>query len=231
MRRVAIVVSATGLAVLGYLIVDAAEQGSPLEPGPGWTTLFDGTSLDKWEICTSSGHGNTQNWKVVGGAIEGSQDKPGNGGVILSKGSFGDFLLELDINPDWGLDSGIFLRSTDDGRCYQVMVDYYEGGNVGGIYGEGIGGFGAAARDWAQYYNRGEWNRVLVLITGNPPQIDVWLNGHHVSEWRDDGAVKLDATGRIGLQVHAGDRYFGKTTRFRNIRIRELGSRAKAEGQ
>ena len=45
------------------------------------------------------------------------------------------------MKNDFGLDSGLFLRSTEDGKAYQAMIDYYEGGNLMGIYGEGIGGF------------------------------------------------------------------------------------------
>jgi len=45
------------------------------------------------------------------------------------------------MNNDFGPDSGLFLRSTEDGKAYQAMIDYHKGGNVMGVYGEGIGGF------------------------------------------------------------------------------------------
>lgn len=142
-------------------------------------------------------------------------------GIILTDRDYGDFILEIEVNPDWGLDSGIFLRSTEDGKRYRIMVDYYEGGNIGGVYGEGIGGFNIRQEDYAKYCRKGEWNQWVIAVTGNAPAIDVWLNGQHTSSWKGDNAELLPAAGRIGLQVHAGDRYFGKKTRFRNIRIRE----------
>ena len=36
-------------------------------------------------------------------------------------------------------DSGLFLRSTEDGKAWQAMIDYHSGGNLMGIYGEGLG--------------------------------------------------------------------------------------------
>jgi len=38
------------------------------------------------------------------------------------------------------MDSGFFLRSTERGECYQIMVDYYENGDVGEIYRERLDG-------------------------------------------------------------------------------------------
>ena len=42
-------------------------------------------------------------------------------------------------DPDYllvGCDGGLFLRSNEKGQAYQVMLDYLEGGSVGGVYGE-----------------------------------------------------------------------------------------------
>ncbi|MCL4218044.1 MAG: DUF1080 domain-containing protein [Candidatus Hydrogenedentes bacterium] len=224
MKRI-IVLSVLGVAALvaavqGVVAVNGAEEAASTDRG--WVTLFDGANLDNWHISETSHHGNTQAWIVQDGAITGAQDKPGNGGIILTNDTFGDFLLELQLNPDWDLDSGIFLRSTEEGKCYQVMVDAYDSGHIGGVYGEGIGGFIYRPEEWKDHLNKGEWNDVQILVRGNPPSIDTWLNGHHLTEWHDDGEVKLDPTGHIGLQVHAGDGHFGKTTRFRNIRVLPL---------
>lgn len=186
-----------------------------------WTSLTPGEDLAGWRISDSNGHGDTRAWTVSNGTLTGAQDREGNGGILLTEATFGDFVLELELNPDWGLDSGLFLRSTPSGQCYQIMIDYYEGGNIGGIYGEGTGGFHAGASDWEKHYKKDDWNTMLTLVEGNPPHIDVWLNGHHVMSWKGKERL-LDDAGHIALQVHAGDRYFGKEARFRNIRIRAL---------
>ena len=48
----------------------------------------------------------------------------------------GDFEIVLEMNNDFGPDSGLFLRSDEQGTCYQAMIDYHGGGNLMGIYGE-----------------------------------------------------------------------------------------------
>ena len=53
----------------------------------------------------------------------------------------------IEMKPDWGVCSGLFLRSNNRGQCYQMMVDYHDRGNVGHIYGEGTGGFNTRTFD------------------------------------------------------------------------------------
>ncbi len=57
------------------------------------------------------------------------------------------------------------------------MIDYLEGGSVGGLYGEGIGGKAFAVdKDWAKHWKKGEWNALRARIEGDVPRIRVWLN-------------------------------------------------------
>jgi hypothetical protein len=110
----------------------------------GWIPLFDGKTLDGWHKNPERiGHGTGGRWEVKDGAIVGEQDPPGsgNGGILLTDRKFGDFELTIDMKPDFGPDSGLFVRANDRGQCFQMMVDYHDAGNVGHIYGEGVGGF------------------------------------------------------------------------------------------
>ena len=67
-----------------------------------------------------------------------------------------------------------------------------------------------------------DWNEVRARVIGNPPRIDVWINGTKISEFQDT-EKRLPDYGRIGIQVHGGQSWpVGKKTRFRNIRIQEL---------
>jgi hypothetical protein len=109
-------------------------------------SLFDGETLNGWHVNPEKiWHGTGGRWTVEEGAIVGEQDPPGsgNGGILLTDRTFGDFELLLEIKPDWGVDSGLFLRGTNQGQSIQMMIDYLEGGIVGHLYGENIGGFGA----------------------------------------------------------------------------------------
>jgi hypothetical protein len=119
-------------------------------PADGWIDLFDGKSLAGWHKNPMKiGHGTGGSWQVEEGTITGEQDPPGsgNGGVLLTDRKFGDFELLIDLKPDWGICSGLFLRSTDKVQCLQMMVDYHDAGNVGQVYGEGLGGFNTRTFD------------------------------------------------------------------------------------
>ena len=119
-------------------------------PKKGWIELFNGKDLSGWHLNPEKiGHGTGGNWRVEQGAITGEQDPPGsgNGGILLTDHKFENFVLEIDMMPDWGVCSGLFLRSTDRGQCFQMMVDYHDAGNVGHIYGEGTTGFNTRTFD------------------------------------------------------------------------------------
>ena len=129
-------------------------------------------------------------------------------------------------HPDWGCDGGLFLRSTEAGEAYQVMIDYLPKGSVGGVYGEGLKDVAVfMAPGWQQYWKKGEWNVIRARIEGEIPRINVTLNGTQLTNWSDT-ANHLPSgleDGAIALQVHMGNRWVeGGKHRFRNIAIREL---------
>lgn len=110
----------------------------------GFQPLFDGKSLHGWhKPAKPIAHGTGGIWEVNNGMLTGEQDPPGsgNGGLLLSDKKFGDFELEIDLNPDWGPDTGVFFRCTEEGHGFQMYVDYYDGGNVGHLRGEMPGAF------------------------------------------------------------------------------------------
>lgn len=135
--------SRTLLTGLVCLVVSIALPSMSLATDDeGFVSIFDGTSLDGWHKNPKPiGHGSGGHWTVEDGAIVGEQDPPGNGGILLTDKQYGDVELLIDMKPDWGVDSGLFVRGNDQGQCFQMMVDYHEAGNVGHLYGEGTGGF------------------------------------------------------------------------------------------
>lgn len=152
MRRITgfVLSVAAGLAVCaaGFGPLAWAEEKSE----EGFVSLFNGKDFTGWHKNPQKiGHGTGAHWVVEDGAIVGEQDPPGsgNGGILLTDEKFRDFEVVFECKPDWaefdgkvaGVCSGFFLRSNDKGQCYQVMVDFHEDGNVGQIYGEGLGGF------------------------------------------------------------------------------------------
>ncbi len=159
----------------------------------GYTSLFDGRTLKGWHKNPQKiGHGTGGSWTVEDGAITGEQDPPGsgNGGILLTDKKFGDFELLIDMKPDWGVCSGLFLRGNDRGQCIQMMVDYHDRGNVGHIYGEGTGGFNTRPFDVFGVYGK---NKELLKITTKPvPDApknqftatgDAWVKAWKVGDW------------------------------------------------
>ena len=200
----------------------------------GFTPIFNGRDTSGWHISEVNHHGNTRAWSVKDGVLMVTQDRPGNGGILLTDKTYKNFEVSLEINPDWGCDGGLFLRSNEKGQGYQVMIDYLEGGMVGGIYGEGLKGVradNAKAREWQKFWKKGEWNHLRARITGDVPHIQVWLNGEQIVDWTSPENHLIDGatSGMIALQAHLSDPKSPKTRwvaggyhRFRNIAVKEL---------
>jgi 3-keto-disaccharide hydrolase/Secretion system C-terminal sorting domain/FG-GAP-like repeat len=192
----------------------------------------------------------TNNWTQTGGLWEqkgdliiGGKDplNPDNGGLLMTEKSYGDFEIVLDVWPDYGIDSGIFLRTNSDGsKAYQVTIDYQPDNPMGGVY---LSGMDASANwdftildadkiqgspanfhlnAWSHIWNTGDWNQFRVRIEGNPATITTWINGWKVNEYTDT-QVRLGDEGKVGLQVHTGDDWAeGKIVRFKNIKLYPL---------
>jgi len=218
----------------------------------GFVPLFDGKSLNGWHISAKTGHSRASKnqsggkWVIENGAIVGSQDIPGNGGIIITDEKFGDFEVVLEMNNDFGPDSGLFLRSTEDGKAWQAMIDYHANGNVMGIYGEGLGGkphvrnysflkspdkiqvttnspvpLPVLAESWRNFWRHGQWNELRARIVNNPPIITTWINGVKIMEWTEK-ENRHPATGGVALQVHGGGNHTTEFVRYRNIRVKRL---------
>ena len=218
----------------------------------GFVSIFDGKTLNGWHVSAKTGHSRASKnmtggkWVIAEGAIVGSQDIPGNGGIIITDEKFGDFEVALEMNNDFGPDSGLFLRSTEEGKAWQAMIDYHAGGNVMGIYGEGLGGkphvrnysFRRAPEDiqlatnapvplpvlpesWRHFWRHGQWNELRARIEQNPPKITTWINGVKIMEWQETEKRHAD-TGGIALQVHGGGNHTNEFVRYRNIRVKKL---------
>jgi hypothetical protein len=192
----------------------------------GFTSLLTGNTLAAWHVSRSSSHGSTPDWHLENGTLIGRQQPPGKGGILLSNRRYRDVEVYLELRPDYGCDGGLFFRSDEHGRAYQVMIDYLPGGNIGGVYGEGLDDVDATSSDeWRQYWKPDAWNILRARIEGVAPHIQVWLNDHRITDWTDTAnhAPGGATTGMIGLQVHGGSRWIpGGVHRFRAVAVKEL---------
>ena len=166
----------------------------------GWTTLFDGSSLDGWRVLGDA------NWELADGAV--SADS-GNGYLVTGV-SYGDFELTLEFWVDELANSGVFIRCSDPenigaGNSYEVNIydtradqTYRTGGIVN------------VAAPASVINTGGQWNSYEITAQGS--RLVVILNGTQTVDTTDDQFV----SGPFALQ------YGGGTVRFRNVQIRSL---------
>lgn len=166
----------------------------------GWTTLFDGSDLDGWEVLGNA------NWELGDGAVSADEGS----GFLLTEESYGDFEFSVEFWVDEPANSGIFIRCQDpeavrDTNCYEVNIydtradqTYRTGGIVHIAAPSEIIDAG------------GQWNSYLIRAEGS--RLVVTLNGTQVVDV-EDGQFQA---GPIALQYGAG------VVRFRNVQVREL---------
>jgi hypothetical protein len=141
------------VAVLAALSLPAFAQrstipgfiGNPVQPPKvtipeGFTSIFNGKDLTGWHVSKSNHHGITPDFHVTHGLIVGTQRPLGSGGILLTDKKYKNVEVYLEVWPDWGCDSGLFLRSNEAGDAYQVTLDYLPTGAIGAMYGEGLDG-------------------------------------------------------------------------------------------
>ena len=123
----------------------------------GFTPIFNGENLTGWHASPTNHHGVTPEFRVLHGAIVGTQSPWGDGGILLTDKSYKNFELYMEVRPDYGCDSGIFFRSTESGHAYQITMDYLPGGSMGRLITETINGAGGTDR------------AAILAMRGQPP--------------------------------------------------------------
>lgn len=185
-----------------------------------WKPLFNEKNLNGWEKLNGDASYKIENKTIVGVSKMGAPNT-----FLATKKTYGDFILELDLKVDQGLNSGIQIRSLSNKNYnnyrvhgYQVEIDPSQRKWSGGIYDE-------ARRGWlyplslnpkgAEAFRHGEWNHYRIEAVGT--SIKVWVNGVQTAHIVDD----VTAKGFIALQVHSihDDALDGLTVAWKDIKI------------
>lgn len=199
----------------------------------GWTSLFDGKTLNGWTVRSGTAAYRVENGVIVGKTVEGSPNT-----FLCTDKEYGDFELEFEVKVDNGLNSGVQIRSKarekavgagrneQAGRVYGPQVEIESSGPKGGesgyVYGEATG------RGWLtpkerlishKKFKDGAWNHYRIVAEG--PRIRTWINGEPVEDIVDEEIYKDHSKGFIGLQVHGIKKDTGPfEASWKNIRIR-----------
>lgn len=194
------VVTVVGLLLLGSG-VGRDVPGVSAQTGGGWTTLFDGKSLDNFTPVGNA------NWRITDGVVEANS---GMAGFLVTKQSYGDHEIRAEAWASPDANSGIFIRCQNpkeitDTSCYEVNIydqrpdQTYRTGGIVNI-----------AKPMAMINAANQWT--TIEITAKGPRLLVRMNGTTTVDVED----KKFARGPFALQGNLG------TIRFRNVQVREL---------
>lgn len=176
-------------------------------------------------------------WTVDDGVLTASKDQS-----IWTQQDYENFVLDLEFKTGPNANSGVIVYSVDTKNWIpgsieiQILDDLGDkwakikaNGRSGAIYGH-------VAPSKSVSKPAGEWNRMTITCVG--PQIDVVLNGEHITamdmtqftsatvnpdgtpipKWLTKPVASLPTKGKIGLQGKHG----GAAIWFRNIKIKRL---------
>ena len=215
---------AQSLLALAFLAIGhfaALCQGADDEKGS--VPLFDGKSLEGWQIIGKVGPG----YFVEDGVLVCPRD---GGGKLFTNKEFANFILRVEYRLEPGGNNGIALRAPLEGDAAyagmesQVLDDYarqyanLEPGQYHGSIYKVLPAKRGAPKKW------GEWNTEEIVCDGR--HIKVTVNGQvtvdgNLDDVKDPEVLKAHPgiqrqRGYVGFLGH------GAHVEFRNIRIKEL---------
>jgi hypothetical protein len=169
-----------------------------------WITLIDGTSgMENFNIVGNA------NWHASDGTIQATE---GSGASFLvSKESYGDFMLRIEFWVSDDANSGIYMRCQDvsaitDRNCYEANIFDQRPDLTFGT--GGIVHIAPVAEPFPKA--GGQWNTYEIMLQGE--HLMVTLNGVQTAHAMDSQF----ASGPIALQWARG------TVRFRSMQIQAL---------
>lgn len=181
----------------------------------GFRPLFDGVSLQGWEVDTPG------LWTVRHGMIVGKHAGLPYNDFLRTKRSYGDFELRLQFRLVGGSgNSGVQFRSAPAAIPHEVAGYQADVGQQywGCLYDESRRKriLAQAPPDSLQGLDKDGWNEYLIRAQGR--RITLALNGRTTVDY-EEKEPGIAESGFLALQVHSGP---GIEVHFRNLRIREL---------
>jgi hypothetical protein len=201
----------------GLLMVVLAAGFARAADGDGFVPLFDGKTLAGWHNPFEWGQATVED-----GEVRLTADKKF---FLVTDKKYGDFILDAEVMlpPEGKSNSGIQVRSHEEkNRVFgtQAECDPSDRAWTGGLYDEGRRMWlwpreGEQGKTKLVKAPLGEWIKYHLECVGD--HLVFSINGQQTVDYRDS----LDVSGVIALQHH-GEK--GQTYRFRNIRIKDMGT-------
>ncbi len=186
-----------------------------------WRQLFNGKDLTGWKPVGDA------KWTVENGVLVGQQNN-GQHGDILTEESYDDFELVVTFKVRRPANSGIWFRALDKLPGYQMDIvspgNSFHENATGSLLSWGeVGKVSDAAADCLSrvtddsILNRDGWNTADIIAVGD--HIKVTLNAAVAADLHD----ARHRRGKIGFQVHPGERFKDMKIMVREAKVRTLG--------
>lgn len=211
------------LAFLGMALL-VSVSNSAFAAEPGFKALFDGKSLDGWELRGKSGEG----YVVRDGMLT---VPPKGGGNLFHTTEFSDFVLRFEFRLEDGSNNGLCIRCPiQDGSLAYEGIELQIIDNTSERY--------AKIKPWQKHGSLyhvfpartghlrpvGEWNEQEVVVKGE--SVRVVLNGHVIldvvtSDMKDE-KILAEHPGLKRTAGHIGFLGHNEPVEFRKIRIKKM---------
>ena len=187
-----------GLLLTGYGVL-ARPEFAAAQAG-GFTTLFDGRNLDNFDQTGNA------NWRIIDGAVQADR---GNG-FLVSKQSYKDFIIRVEVWVDTPANSGVFIRAQNPqnigaNSAYECNIF-----DTRPDPSYGTGAIVNVAKVDPMPKAANNWNTMEIEARG--PNMQITFNGKVTSK----GSEGSKPQGRFALQ------YGGGLVKFRKVEIRTL---------
>jgi len=196
----------------------------------GFTSLFDGETLNGWTLVNKNGPG----YAVKNGVIACER---GGGGNLFTEKEYSDFILRVEFKLEPGSNNGIGIRAPLEGDAAYMGMEIQVLDDTAAQY--------ATLQPW-QYHGSvygvvpakrgalkpvGEWNQEEIFCQDR--HVKVTLNGKVIVDANlntvTDPAVLLKHPGMLRDRGHIGFLGHNDYVEFRKIRIQELTQEKNTE--
>lgn len=195
------------------------EDAAKVVTAAPWRSLLNDKNLSQWQQL-----GGTAPYHVEGNVIIGTSIPTNQNSFLTTKELFSDFIFEVDVNVNAGMNSGVQFRSNslpdhNNGRVhgYQMEIDTSSRKWSGGIFDEARSGwlYNLSRNPECQnQFKVDDWNTYRIEAIGS--HLRTFINGVACADLIDEQTT----SGFIALQVHsAGKKAQGKQVKWRNPRI------------